>query len=85
MATPMRAKLRIGSIVPNIHEEKTTSEYISFHGVPASEYPEDGSDENNTFARFSPSVNLDIMICNPNLFGKFSVGEDYYVDFKPVE
>ncbi len=44
-------------------------------------YPEDGSDEDNSFARWSPSGSLSISIQNPNLFGKFTVGQKFYVDF----
>lgn len=54
------------------------------HAVCASKYPEDGSDEDNTFAKFSPSANLSINIANPDLFGKFNVGDKFYVDFTPA-
>lgn len=47
-------------------------------------YPEDGSDEDNTFAKFSPSGVLDMQIANPDLLGKFKVGDTFYVDFTPV-
>jgi hypothetical protein len=47
-------------------------------------YPSDGSDEDNTYAKFSPSATLSLTVCNPNLVGKFSVGEYYYLDFTPV-
>jgi len=44
-------------------------------------YPEDGSDENNTFARFTPSATLTMVISNPELVGTFKSGEEYYLDF----
>jgi hypothetical protein len=44
-------------------------------------YPESGLDEDNSYAKWSPSASLDIYIANPALFGKLSVGEKYYVDF----
>lgn len=75
--TTMRAKLLVQCITKTSDE----SEVVQFCGVPASEYPEDGSDEDNTFAKFSPSVNLEITIANPNLIGKLVQGEKYYVDF----
>ena len=79
--TTMRAKLRIGSVIK--HSE--TSETVQFSGVPKSTgYPADGSDEDNTFAKFSPSVSLAIQIANPALIGKFYVGDTFYVDFTPV-
>ncbi len=73
----MRAKVRVGSIVK--HGE---SEQITFHGVSkSSAYPEDGSDENNSFAKFSPSVQFVMTIANPALVGTFEAGDTFYCDF----
>lgn len=84
--TKMRAKLQIGSITPCKSGEEVVSEQLHFHGVSRNNgYPEDGSDEDNTFARLSPSVSLDIMIANPALIGKFKEGEKFYVDFTPAD
>lgn len=81
----MRAKLRVGSVITSDHNGETISERLVFHGVARSDsYPADGSDENNTFAKFSPSVLLDIQVANPALFGKFAPGDTFYVDFTPV-
>ena len=52
--------------------------------VAASKYPEDGSDEDNIFAKFPPGANLSINIVNPALWGKFVEGQKYYVDFTPA-
>lgn len=38
-------------------------------------------DENNTYAKFSPSGMLSLTIANPTLLGKFNEGESYYLDF----
>lgn len=86
MSTPMRAKLRVGSVSPVAqHEGVTTQERVVFHGVSRSRaYPEDGLDEDNTFARFSPSAMFDIMIANPALIGKYTPGDEFYVDFTPI-
>jgi hypothetical protein len=79
----MRAKLQVSSVTPSEHNAE--QETLRFHGVARSEaYPEDGSDENNTFAKFSPSVDLEIVIANPALVGKFKPGDTFYVDFTPV-
>lgn len=75
----MKAKVRVSGIAP--HGE---SETVVFNGVAASSYPADGSDEDNTFAKFSPSVNFSITIANPALIGKFAVGDTYYADFTPA-
>lgn len=84
--TTMRAKLRVGSVIPQQSEGVTTSERLVFHGVSRSGgYPADGSDEDNSFAKFSPSVLLDMQVANPALLGKFAPGDTFYVDFTPVE
>ncbi len=83
----MRAKMRVGSVFPYRNDKgDTVSEQLTFHGVAKSgSYPADGSDENNTFAKFSPSVNLQIIVANPALFDKFKPGDTFYVDFTPAE
>lgn len=81
----MRAKMYIQNVTPLPAEGQATSEQIRMHGVSKSEpYPADGSDENNTFAKFSPSVTLDITIANPALIGKFGIGDTFYVDFTKI-
>ncbi len=87
MTTTMRAKLRVGSVFPYRNPEtgETISETVTFHGVAKNgAYPADGSDEDNTFAKFSPSANLQILIANPALFGAHEVGDTFYVDFTPA-
>ena len=66
-----------------------THEEVQMRAVGGSKvqkgYPEDGLDEDNTYARFSPSADFRLMIANPNLFGKFKPQQKYYVDFSPAE
>ena len=81
----MRAKLQVGSVFQHGDKPEERYDQLHFHGVCANKYPEDGSDENNTFAKFSPSVALSITIANPALLGKFKTGDVFYVDFTPVE
>lgn len=81
----MRAKLRVGFVHENFYPETVkTSETLKFHAVPAPKYDPDGLDEDNTFAKFSPSADLSINIMNPELFGKFKAGDTFYVDFTPA-
>lgn len=83
--TAMRAKVRVGSVIPYQADGVTTAERVIFHGVSKSGgYPEDGSDEDNTFAKFSPSVMFDMQIANPALIGKYVPGDTFYVDFTPA-
>ena len=78
----MRAKLAVVAVQKQVDE----GEKVTFCGVSkCSGYPEDGSDENNTYAKFSPCVNLDILIQNPALWGKFTTGQQFYVDFTLAE
>jgi hypothetical protein len=48
-------------------------------------YPPDGSDEDNTFARWTPQADLTMTINNPDLIGKFAVGQKFYLDFTEVD
>ena len=82
--TKMRAKVRVSAILPYQTEGKTHSVRLMFAGVSASTYPEDGMDENNTFAKWSPSVVFDMQVTNPALMDAFEVGDTFYVDFLPV-
>lgn len=80
----MRAKMVLNNVVTYPKEGEVTQETLSFNAVAASQYPADGSDEDNTYAKFSPNASLSITITNPALLGQFKVGEKYYVDFTPA-
>lgn len=58
-----------------------SQETLSFSAVGASSYPNNGHDEDNTYARYTPMASLNIAVMNPALFGKFKVGQKFYVDF----
>ena len=76
----MRAKMRVTSIVPNGNVET-----LNMCAVAKSElYPDDGSDENNTYAKFTPSASLSMDIANPDLVGTFKADQVFYVDFTEV-
>ena len=75
--TVMRAKMRINHIDTRFENQET----LYLNAVSASRYPEDGSDENNTYAKFSPSGMISLTIANPALLGKFAKDEEYYIDF----
>lgn len=85
--TKMRAKVRVTGIqkYPDNDEGQPTQETLTFN-FPAKDgaYPADGSDEDQQFARFSPSGALSLTIANPALLGKFAVGDTFYLDFIPV-
>lgn len=61
-------------------------EELEFSAVAKNDgYPADGSDENNTFAKWTPSASVKMTITNPALVGKFTQGQEFYVDFTAVE
>lgn len=95
-APTMRAKFQIGMVQEHVTrvneaggydpagEPKKTGETLTMHAVAASKYPADGSDEDNTYAKWSPGANLSINIANPALWGKFKFGDKFYLDFTPA-
>lgn len=85
--TKMRAKVKVNGVTPFKNEAgEVQSERLDFV-FPAkdSAYPPDGSDEDQQFARYSPSASLSLTVANPALLGKFAVGDKFYLDFVPVE
>jgi hypothetical protein len=86
----MRAKFRVNSVTPPSVEVKpgdhmAPSQTITAFPVARSDsYPADGSDENNTFAKWSPSGRLELSIVNPALSNKIKEGDVFYVDFTLV-
>jgi hypothetical protein len=80
--TTMRAKFRVTST----SKVSDTQENVVFNAVgPKGSYPADGSDEDNTFACYTPSAELRISIVNPSLCGQFEVGQTFYADFTPAD
>ena len=85
--TTMRAKLQVSFVHQHFSDQertKVSSEALTMHAVCATKYEGVGADEDNTYARYSPSAHLTINIANPDLFGKFKAGDRFYVDFTPA-
>lgn len=81
MPKKMRAKVKLSSVQRFEH-----SEQLIFNAVSKSTaYPEDGSDEDNTYAKFTPQAEFKITVTNPDLVGGSEPGEKYYVDFSPAD
>lgn len=77
----IRAKMKVLSV-----QASGNCELIKLSAVAKNKaYPEDGSDENNSFARWTPSANLEMTITNPDLLGKITEGQEFYLDFTPVQ
>ena len=77
----VRAKFQVTKV-----ERFPTVENVHFIAIPKpTAYPADGSDEDNTFAKWTPSADLQMTINNPDLIGKFAIGQKFYVDFTSAE
>ncbi|TPI39322.1 hypothetical protein FJW07_14190 [Mesorhizobium sp. B3-1-9] len=83
--TRMRAKMRITAVTPYPAEGDASQETLQFYAVAKDgPYPSDGSDEDNSYAKFSPSGELKLTVANPALIGKYKQGDTFYVDFTPI-
>jgi hypothetical protein len=81
MSVTMRAKFQVNKI-----ERFEGSDRITCNAVcRSSAYPADGLDEDNTYAKFSPSGELSLTIANPALLGKIAPGAKFYLDFTPAD
>jgi len=76
----MRAKLQVREVTKGAGYEQLKMNAVA----KSTAYPKDGTDEDNTFARWSPQADFSITINNPALHGKFNVGDKFYVDFTAV-
>lgn len=77
----MRAKMRVQKV-----ERFDGSDRVTMCAVARKDaYPADGSDEDNTYAKFSPSGELTLSIANPALVGQIEPGKAYYLDFTPAD
>ena len=84
----MRAKVRCASVTPHMGTVGTRAEGEKFGEVlefvavgKSGPYPDDGADDDNTYAKYSPTASFKIDVRNPAIFGKFTIGQKFYVDF----
>lgn len=85
-----RCKVYVESVKLTGTDGKThTGEEVQMRAVQGDKvskgYPTDGSDEDNTYAKFSPSADFRLYVANPHLFGQFKPGQKYYIDMTPAE
>jgi hypothetical protein len=78
----MRAKF----VCTSVEKFSEVSEKLKFSAVCKSgPYDGDGSDEDNTYAKFSPMASCEILVNNPALIGKIQPGQKFYVDFTKAD
>lgn len=80
MSITMRAKMQVSTVTRAVGCDR-----ITCNAVAAKAYPADGSDEDNTYAKFSPSGELSLTIANPALLGVIEPGQKFYLDFTPAD
>ncbi len=71
----MRAKLTVESV-----QKLQDDESVVFR----TKYNCEDSPEDNNYSKYTPSATATFWISNPNLIGKFSVGQQFYVDFTEI-
>jgi hypothetical protein len=78
----MRAKMRVSGVemVNDSQMELKLSAVVS-----GEEFGPDGESENNTYSRWTPTAELTMTITNPDLFGKFTADQEFYLDFTAAE
>ena len=83
----MRAKMKITGVKRHATDDgKVTQVDLTMVAVSKSgAYPDDGTDEDNSFAKWTPSASLTMSITNPDLFESFEVDDNYYLDFTKAE
>lgn len=57
---------------------------VKLSAVSKGPYGPNGENEDNDYARWTPSASVTIGIANPALIGQFHPGDVLYVDFTPV-
>lgn len=77
MSKPMRAKMQIQSITKKLGGYTERVELSAVYGGST-------NDEDNSFAKTTPSGTVALEIANKELHGVFQPGDTFYVDFTPV-
>lgn len=75
MSTSFRAKATVDHVTKNLW-----AEVVQLNASHAGET----NDEDNSFAKTTPTASFNLTICNKALWGKINPGDIFYVDFTPV-
>ncbi len=81
----MRAKMAVTSVVIHRHLELPEGEPQFEDLYLRAVYSDDPDSENHIWSRWTPDGEIRLTVSNPNMFGKFVVGDEYYIDFTPAE
>lgn len=69
----MRAKMKVSEVIIREGHEELKMAPVCKTGS----YPDDGTDEDNTYAKFTPYGSLTLGITNPTLHGQFKPGQKF--------
>ena len=83
----MRAKMQINSVkrLVGVDGNVSSEEIIANPVCGKAPFGPKGENEDNTFAYYTPSGSLTLLVNNIELFGKFKPGQKFYVDFTLTE
>jgi hypothetical protein len=81
MSVFMRAKMQVSKVERHQGQDRITCNAVA----KAGSYPADGTDDDNTYAKFSPQGELTLTIANPALLGQIEPGTKFYLDFTKAE
>jgi len=73
----MHAKLQVTKVT----KQSESFVQLELAAVTTTIYGPNGENDDNTFARWTPTANLSMSITNPALVDKFIVGQKFYLDF----
>lgn len=76
----VRAKFKVTKIEITSTDE-TKQEIGTVHLSPVTS----GSKENESFYKWTPSGGMTLGTINPDALKQFKVGQEYYIDFTPIE
>lgn len=76
----MRAKMAVTSVT----RAWAGAEHLKLGAVASKTFGLNGENEDNTYARFTPSGAIDLVITNPDLLGKFKQGDVFTIEFTAV-
>jgi hypothetical protein len=71
-----------------VHSEKQEGanyQNVSLNAVTEGPFDENGNNEDNTFAKYTPSGLLHLSVTNESAIGFFVVGQKYYLDIVPCD
>jgi hypothetical protein len=79
----MTAKFVVTGVIEQ--GEPKVSEILQMQPVTSKPFDAEGASEDNSFARWTPSGNLEMTVNNPALFGRIKVGDAYRLTFDKCE